>query len=289
MAPSAFPAGNKLTPHPLAEYVPGQMSDEELAALGASIKATGQQLPIYLYEKKILDGRHRYKACINARIKPIFETFKGTLREAEEFVIALNLQRKSLSGMQKAIVGARMTLRDDEPLTQREAAVHVGASHTSINLAVRLLNSKNTSLIRRVEKGELSRRELEEELDELAEDDRPRKQRAPATALTDDLLSGAHRRAADPDDDNDDPDGHDDQDGADPIPASPAPATRAERKTKDTPAQSCAQTFIGLDDANKRAFIDLVWFDIEPLAREKIFAAPPAVKTPARKAAKKKQ
>jgi hypothetical protein len=52
---------HKLEPHPLALTVP-EMTDEEYEVLKADIGANGMRDQIILFEDRILDGRHRYRA-----------------------------------------------------------------------------------------------------------------------------------------------------------------------------------------------------------------------------------
>ena len=69
--PSALPEG-KSTPtgmeysnlqhHPHASIFP-EMNSAEFDLLVEDIRANGVRVPITLYEGKILDGRHRYKAA----------------------------------------------------------------------------------------------------------------------------------------------------------------------------------------------------------------------------------
>src|SRR5947208_1607289 len=54
-------------------------------ALVADFRQNGYKgQPILLYEGKVLDGWHRYRACLEAGVEPRFETFHGTLYEAWE-------------------------------------------------------------------------------------------------------------------------------------------------------------------------------------------------------------
>lgn len=157
----AFPTGN-LAPHALASLVPGEMSDEEFAALCTSIKEDGLQNPIVLFEGQILDGRHRYQACKQMDVKGTFVEYKG--KDPAAFVLDNNLHRRQLNSMQKALVGARMHLRKELPLTQKDAAARVGVGVATVALAVRLLQSDNTPLIKRTERGDTTRGEIDEVL-----------------------------------------------------------------------------------------------------------------------------
>jgi len=79
-----------------------QMSDEEFAELKASIQAEGQHYPIIANEDlEVLDGHHRYRACLELGIEPDFEVrkFEDKLHE-KKFVIESNLRRRHLNNFQ---------------------------------------------------------------------------------------------------------------------------------------------------------------------------------------------
>jgi hypothetical protein len=65
-----------LRPHPLLANFP-LYTIEQYAALKASIATDGQLVPIVLYKGRILDGRHRYRACLDLGIEPKFEEYTG--------------------------------------------------------------------------------------------------------------------------------------------------------------------------------------------------------------------
>ena len=91
--------------HPLADIIPA-MSEPEYQALLADIKALGLRDPITLYDGKVLDGRHRYRACEEAGIEPTFEEFKGS--DTAAFVLSRNVKRRHLNQGQIAMVLLQM-------------------------------------------------------------------------------------------------------------------------------------------------------------------------------------
>jgi ParB-like chromosome segregation protein Spo0J len=87
--------------HPLAEALPA-MSESEYRELLADVRTRGHLLDaITLYEGKVLDGRHRLRACEEAGIEPKFEEYTGS--DPVGYVLAKNIQRRHLTPSQKAI------------------------------------------------------------------------------------------------------------------------------------------------------------------------------------------
>lgn len=69
--------------HPLSAAWP-DMADEDFVALKDSISYSGLLEPITLYEGQILDGWHRYVACVATGMEPSFIEFSGS--EPVQFV-----------------------------------------------------------------------------------------------------------------------------------------------------------------------------------------------------------
>jgi len=113
-------AGEKQS-HPVADIFP-MMTAEEFAGLVEDIKANGLKEPIWLHpDGRIIDGRNRYKACIEAGVEPSFRTWNGE-GSLVGFVVSLNLHRRHLNSSQRAIVGAKMLPMLEEEAKERQRA-----------------------------------------------------------------------------------------------------------------------------------------------------------------------
>ena len=86
-----------------------EMPETELAELTADIQSNGLINPIILYENQILDGKHRYKACLAADIEPAFTEFIGDDEKALNYVISQNVKRRNLNMGQRAILSTEIT------------------------------------------------------------------------------------------------------------------------------------------------------------------------------------
>lgn len=89
--------------HPVASIFP-MMSAEEFDGLKADIAANGLREPIYTHDGKIVDGRNRYRACLEVGVAPHFKAWnaQGSL---VEFVVSLNLHRRHLNPTQRGTIG----------------------------------------------------------------------------------------------------------------------------------------------------------------------------------------
>jgi len=92
-----------MEPHEYAMLLPG-MAKNPYEGLKEDISRNGLVSPIVTLDGKILDGRHRYKACDELGIEPRFEEFSGG--GALEYVISTNIHRRSLSEGQRSMVAA---------------------------------------------------------------------------------------------------------------------------------------------------------------------------------------
>lgn len=99
--------------HPLCTLFP-RLTGAEFAALREDIKANGLRQPIVLHGGMILDGGNRYRACVEAGVKPTFAEFTGG--NLVSFVLSANLHRRHMSaGQQAAIVASAQDWAKAQP------------------------------------------------------------------------------------------------------------------------------------------------------------------------------
>jgi N6-adenosine-specific RNA methylase IME4 len=151
--------------HPLANIFP-LMEGAELAALAEDIRAHGLRELITLHpDGSILDGRNRYRACLEAGVEPQFETWDGS--SALAFVLSLNLRRRHLDESQRMMIAAKvanMTVGGDrksdhspnsENVSVKEAGRLLNVGTSGIALARQVLEHGTPELIAAVEHGQI--------------------------------------------------------------------------------------------------------------------------------------
>ena len=89
--------------HPAADAWP-MMDDERFGELLADIQANGQREPITLCDGMILDGRNRYRACVELDIEPLTRDFSG---DPWAFAWSLNGARRDLEATVRALIFKR--------------------------------------------------------------------------------------------------------------------------------------------------------------------------------------
>lgn len=120
---------HELEYHEFAEIFP-LMEGKEFEELVKDITIYGQHEQITLYNGKILDGRNRYRACLEAKREPVFWTFEGDEDMARAFVISQNVHRRHL------------TKKARNEIIKKE--VLANPSVTNTNLAEKLHLARNT-------------------------------------------------------------------------------------------------------------------------------------------------
>ena len=175
--------------HQLSAAFP-DMCDEDFQDLLESIKNHGQREPITTYENKILDGWHRFKACLQLDINPSFHEYDG--QDPVSYVIDLNLHRRHLSPGQKAIavVTCNAWLQEGRPKTpprggvvtpanksSEQMAKEAGVGTRTVERAKKVAQSGDKDVIEAVKKGAMS---LSEAIKVVDKDDPENAPPAPA-------------------------------------------------------------------------------------------------------------
>jgi site-specific DNA-methyltransferase (adenine-specific) len=86
--------------HPAADAWP-MMDDERYEELRADIEMNGQREPITLCDGMILDGRNRYRACVEIGIDPLTREHDGN---PWDFAWSLNGERRDMDKVVRALV-----------------------------------------------------------------------------------------------------------------------------------------------------------------------------------------
>lgn len=88
--------------HEIANLFP-MLDGEEYERFREDIACNGQIEPIWTYQGKIIDGRNRYRACVDLGVTPHFKEWHGNGSLAA-FVVSLNIHRRHLTSSQRAVV-----------------------------------------------------------------------------------------------------------------------------------------------------------------------------------------
>lgn len=81
------------------------MTGVDCDALKADIQEHGLQLPIEILDGKIIDGRNRYKACLE--LKVACRPLKVSTDDPIAYVLSRNLHRRHLTASQRAMIAAK--------------------------------------------------------------------------------------------------------------------------------------------------------------------------------------
>jgi len=168
-----------LTLHPLCEIIP-PCTDEEFKELKEDIKKNGLQMPIKIFDAKILDGRSRHKACLELQgeghpVEFKKEYFTGDANAVIEYVISMNVKRRHLSASQRALIAARLvttTLGGDRSvklpteITQEQVAKLAGVATKMVTDAKAVWDYRQTKpeLAKQVLSGEVAVNKAAEEV-----------------------------------------------------------------------------------------------------------------------------
>ncbi len=150
--------------HPVADLFP-LMEGTEFNDLVADIRDHGLREPIWLHQDgRIVDGRNRYRACIEAGVAPEFQTFIGPDQALMAFNLSMNLKRRHLNDSQRSMVADRLaTLKHGRPeksqicgISQSEAAQLLSVSKRSVETARKVLSAGSDQIIGAVDAGNVA-------------------------------------------------------------------------------------------------------------------------------------
>ena len=152
--------------HEIANLFP-LMEGKEYEELCADIAANGLLDAIWLHpDGSILDGRNRYRACLQTGTEPRFETWRGA--DELEFVLSKNLHRRHLNESQRAMIAARLVTTTfgsnqyegrsiDLPIIpQPEAAKMLNVSVPSVKRAAAVQREADPETIESIDRGEVA-------------------------------------------------------------------------------------------------------------------------------------
>lgn len=191
--------------HPSAEIFP-MMADAEIDTMAADIKANGLRFPIVLDEEQgsILDGRNRREACRRAGVKITTWDVVAPGTDPLKFVISANLERRHLSEGQRAMVADNIVTtkkggdhgqaakrwgsssstnssieplvhehKENNQISQADAADIMNVSQTSVKRAATVRNKGAPETIAAVESGEISLAKAEQIATQVPKDQQP--------------------------------------------------------------------------------------------------------------------
>jgi len=105
--------------HPAAEMFP-LLDGDEFEELVADIKKNGLLQKIErLEDGTIIDGRNRYRACLEAGVEPKYETWTPNRTAVQEYVVSTNIYRRHLTASQRAALALELMPKLKEEAHQR--------------------------------------------------------------------------------------------------------------------------------------------------------------------------
>lgn len=151
--------------HQIANIFP-TMGEAEFAALKADIAEHGLREPVWIYEGKVIDGRHRMRACQELG-RPI-QTREYDGFDAVAFVVSLNLHRRHLNESQRGMVAAKLANMENggdrrsdqaanlQSVSRAKAAELLNVSERTVHAAAKVKDEGAPELVAAVEQGKVS-------------------------------------------------------------------------------------------------------------------------------------
>lgn len=246
--------------HPVAlKLMPGGMQPDEFEAFCEDVAARGILFPITIFEGKVLDGWHRYRAAHKTGTR--FSTIEYSGKDPAGYVAACNIMRRKLSSLQRALVGARIHL--EHAFTQAEVCKRFTISNTVLAMVLKAIDNRNTMIIRRIENdSEYTRGMLRDELEEAGIVHANYGRSKDPSKIANSVFDMARVNGGE----------HDDfrTEGSQ-VEESPAPTRKAshpEHRAKNTGPQNLQNRFDELMPDEKVTFIQMIWPKARPIAEK---------------------
>jgi transcriptional regulator with XRE-family HTH domain len=238
------------------------MDEQEFTAFCEDVEQRGILMPVTMYEGKVLDGWHRYRAGHRTGTRWEEITYKG--KDPAGYIASINVLRRKLGSLQRALVGAR--LHTIHNLTQRDVCRKLGISNEVVNLVLKAMVSKNAKLIKRIETdSDFTRGMLREELEDAGLM-RVKVDNTPLGANSVFALGGtpADTNGSDEDEEYEELKVGDDK----LVPVVGKKAAHSERRPKDTQVQKLSESFKALMADEKETFLRMIWPEANSIALE---------------------
>lgn len=101
--------------------------------------------PIIRYEGKILDGWQRYKACLAAKLQPVFKDYRG--KDPVDYVLRVNNARRHLSPEKLALTAEIMYQKyGGKPKSAAKQAHDLGVSKSTVDRARKVVHEGSSAL-----------------------------------------------------------------------------------------------------------------------------------------------
>jgi N6-adenosine-specific RNA methylase IME4 len=152
--------------HELCKLFP-PMPDDQFEALVEDIRENGLRDPIVIHENKILDGRHRYRACQVLGRHPFIIFYDGN--DPLGYVISHNMTRRHMDESQRSMVAARIanlkqgdnrftieTPIGGSTITQAAAASKMSVGERSVQRARKVIDKGTPELADAVDAGKIA-------------------------------------------------------------------------------------------------------------------------------------
>jgi ParB-like chromosome segregation protein Spo0J len=172
--------------HEVANIFP-LMDGEQFRDLCTDIASNGLIEPIWVWQGKIIDGRNRYRACVELGLPTECREYRGTEEGLLPFVLALNLKRRHLTASQRAAVAVdveamlakqakerqirkpvnsvfQLFEKQNEPIHAAKQAAHMLNTNTQYVVDAKKIKEQEPRVFEQVLAGNLTLKEAKKEI-----------------------------------------------------------------------------------------------------------------------------